>query len=233
MRLSGGRWSRSIWCSSASAPASSASRARFTFLGQLRPGGDAVLGRAAPPHPGGVPHLPDAVAREAYSHEVSSAGFGPAAASSTIRPSIPTPIRSRRGSGRRRSRRRRQVSTRAWASFFCPTRPCARRRIPRPCADGVPGQHLCGGGRRRPLGSGGPLECDFGKPGVPRSLPRESRLSPWGERSAEGRAASPPHRRWKAAERRCAPPSPNLSCGPWLSTGSYRVYTEVWVGPEV
>ena len=32
-------------------------------------------GRTAPPHPGGVPHLPDWVAREAYSHEVSSAGF--------------------------------------------------------------------------------------------------------------------------------------------------------------
>ena len=34
-------------------------------------------GRRAPPHPGGVPHLPDSVAREAYSHEVSSAGFWP------------------------------------------------------------------------------------------------------------------------------------------------------------
>jgi hypothetical protein len=34
-------------------------------------------GRTAPPHPGGVPNLPDAVAREAYSHEVSSAGFWP------------------------------------------------------------------------------------------------------------------------------------------------------------
>lgn len=34
-------------------------------------------GRAAPPHPGGVPGLPDDVAREAYSHEVSSAGFWP------------------------------------------------------------------------------------------------------------------------------------------------------------
>lgn len=32
-------------------------------------------GRTAPPHPGGVPNLPDWVAREAYSHEVSSAGF--------------------------------------------------------------------------------------------------------------------------------------------------------------
>jgi hypothetical protein len=34
-------------------------------------------GRRAPAHPGGVPNLPDAVAREAYSHEVSSAGFWP------------------------------------------------------------------------------------------------------------------------------------------------------------
>lgn len=34
-------------------------------------------GRPAPPHPGGVPHLPDAVTREAYSHEVSSCGFWP------------------------------------------------------------------------------------------------------------------------------------------------------------
>jgi hypothetical protein len=34
-------------------------------------------GRDAPLHPGGVPGLPDAVTREAYSHEVSSAGFWP------------------------------------------------------------------------------------------------------------------------------------------------------------
>jgi hypothetical protein len=34
-------------------------------------------GRPAPLHPGGVPHLSDAVTREAYSHEVSSAGFWP------------------------------------------------------------------------------------------------------------------------------------------------------------
>ncbi|HET9688733.1 MAG TPA: DUF5996 family protein [Pseudolabrys sp.] len=34
-------------------------------------------GRPAPRHPGGVPHLSDAVAQEAYSHEVSSAGFWP------------------------------------------------------------------------------------------------------------------------------------------------------------
>jgi len=34
-------------------------------------------GRTAPVHPGGIPNLPDRVTREAYSHEVSSAGFWP------------------------------------------------------------------------------------------------------------------------------------------------------------
>lgn len=34
-------------------------------------------GRRAPVHPGGVPNLADEVVREAYSHEVSSAGFWP------------------------------------------------------------------------------------------------------------------------------------------------------------
>ena len=34
-------------------------------------------GQPAPPHPGGVPHLPDAITREAYSQEVSSLGFWP------------------------------------------------------------------------------------------------------------------------------------------------------------
>lgn len=34
-------------------------------------------GREAPEHPGGFPNLPDEIAREAYSHEVSSAGFWP------------------------------------------------------------------------------------------------------------------------------------------------------------
>ena len=34
-------------------------------------------GRQAPPHPGGIPGLPDRITREAYSHEESSAGFWP------------------------------------------------------------------------------------------------------------------------------------------------------------
>lgn len=36
-------------------------------------------GRTAPPHPGGAPNMADWIMREAYSHEVSSAGFWPGA----------------------------------------------------------------------------------------------------------------------------------------------------------
>jgi len=43
-------------------------------------------GRPAPPHPGGVPHLPDEITREAYSQEVSSLGFWPGNAAT------PTPV---------------------------------------------------------------------------------------------------------------------------------------------
>lgn len=39
-------------------------------------------GQVAPPHPGGIPNLPDWIAREAYTHEVSSAGFWPGSAAS-------------------------------------------------------------------------------------------------------------------------------------------------------
>src|SRR5437867_3708764 len=47
------------------------------FWGSLDLAVTRFSGRAAPLHPGGVPGLPDAVTREAYSHEVSSAGFWP------------------------------------------------------------------------------------------------------------------------------------------------------------
>ncbi len=43
-------------------------------------------GRPAPPHPGGVPHLPDEITREAYSQEVSSLGFWP------VNAAVPTPV---------------------------------------------------------------------------------------------------------------------------------------------
>ncbi len=41
-------------------------------------------GRPAPRHPGGIPHLPDQVTREAYSQEVSSLGFWPGSAAAPI-----------------------------------------------------------------------------------------------------------------------------------------------------
>jgi hypothetical protein len=80
-------------------------RFRSRFLGKSSPihffwgAADLALtrfsGRRAPLHPGGVPNLPDAVTREAYSHEVSSAGFWPGD-ETTPRPSFyayayPTP----------------------------------------------------------------------------------------------------------------------------------------------
>jgi hypothetical protein len=60
---------------------------RGRFLGKASPvhffwgGFDLAVtrfsGRTAPPHPGGIPNVGDFVMREAYSHEVSSAGFWP------------------------------------------------------------------------------------------------------------------------------------------------------------
>lgn len=60
---------------------------RALFIGKCSPvhffwgGPDLAVtrfsGRRAPEHPGGIPNLPDRVAREAYSHEVSSLGFWP------------------------------------------------------------------------------------------------------------------------------------------------------------
>jgi hypothetical protein len=56
-------------------------------------------GRTAPLHPGGVPGLPDTVTREAYSHEVSSAGLWPGNEAFPMRRSTPMPILNRRLSG--------------------------------------------------------------------------------------------------------------------------------------
>ncbi|MEM6665345.1 MAG: DUF5996 family protein [Pseudomonadota bacterium] len=63
------------------------SRFRTGFLGKVSPvhlfwgSFDLAVtrfsGRTAPLHPGGFPALPDTVTQEAYSHEVSSAGFWP------------------------------------------------------------------------------------------------------------------------------------------------------------
>jgi hypothetical protein len=70
-------------------------RGRFTgkqspvhfFWGSFDLAGTRFSGRRAPKHPGGVPHCPDRVMIEAYSHECSSCGFWPGGGD-TLQPSF-------------------------------------------------------------------------------------------------------------------------------------------------
>ncbi len=118
-------------------------------------------GRIAPPHPGGIPNLPDRVTRDAYSHEVSSAGFWPGGA---VAPyplfysyAYPEPT----GFADARSSRRPRDTTRRCTSSSCLTttsagltipngrcsRFCSRRTWRRPTsAVGIAGRSKC---RRR------------------------------------------------------------------------------------
>jgi len=68
-------------------------------------------GRPAPTHPGGIPHLPDAVTREAYREEVSSAGFWPGGGA------IAQPFSSNAAFMSSRQTSRRSRTRRAAASF--------------------------------------------------------------------------------------------------------------------
>jgi hypothetical protein len=52
------------------------------FFGALDLAVTRFSGRPAPPHPGGIPNLPDSVTLEAYSQEVSSCGFWPGSGAS-------------------------------------------------------------------------------------------------------------------------------------------------------
>jgi hypothetical protein len=73
-------------------------RFRYGFLGKSSPSHffwgsfDLAMtrfsGRPAPTHPGGIPNLADRVTREAYSHEVWSAGFWPGTAGGFDRPAF-------------------------------------------------------------------------------------------------------------------------------------------------
>ena len=82
--------------------------------------------------PGGIPHLPNAVAREAYSHEVSSAGFWPGSGEpGWMRHSTHTPIRRRRALARRRCAQPRRTFRNSSANSFCPTTRCEPPRSPR------------------------------------------------------------------------------------------------------
>ena len=99
-------------------------------------------GRRAPLHPGGVPHLPDDVAQEAYSHEVSSAGFWPG------NDMIPYPAfysyaypEPRRFCRRGRPPGRGVLQHRS-QRIYSALRGGAPRRRPRACVDGFPDEHL-------------------------------------------------------------------------------------------
>jgi len=83
--VSGACCSLRIACSSAFARVPGKSSPVHFFWGSCDLAVTRFSGRRAPPHPGGVPNLPLAVAQEAYSHEVSSAGFWPGG------PALPEP----------------------------------------------------------------------------------------------------------------------------------------------
>ena len=81
-------------------------------------------------HPGGMPDLPDAVAREAYSHEVSSAGFwpggGPIDYPAYYSYAYPEP----EGFAAAKVRPAAAFFSTSSASSFCPTMQCASAPIP-------------------------------------------------------------------------------------------------------
>jgi hypothetical protein len=83
-------------------------------------------GRDAPPHPGGMPHVPNAVAREAYSREVQAQDFGPV---SIILPSTVMLIPHRRASNLRKLDLRPRYSTLSSENSCCPTTRFAPARI--------------------------------------------------------------------------------------------------------
>lgn len=92
-------------------------------------------GRSAPVHPGGLPHLPDWITREAYSHEVSSCGFWAGGGPVPYPRSTPTPTRSRRASRPRPScRKRRSTAPTSASSSFRTTRSGPRPGRTRRCS---------------------------------------------------------------------------------------------------
>ena len=111
-------------------------------------------GRTAPPHPGGIPNLPDAVTREAYSHEVSSAGFWPGGGAvdypAFYSYAYPTPAGLRRHAGAAAGRLLPRPARRV--------HPAVRRRPQRRGtgrdAAGFPADHVRGCGQCRELGPG-------------------------------------------------------------------------------
>ena len=88
-------------------------------------------GRTAPRHPGGIPALPDDVTREAYSHEVSSAGFWPGGGGVDFPAFYSYAYPAPPASPKQPWNPKPPDSTRASASSCCPTTQCVGRAIPR------------------------------------------------------------------------------------------------------
>ena len=88
-------------------------------------------GRTAPKHPGGAPHCGPHVMWEAYSHEVSSAGYWPGPDGEGVFYSYAYPEPP--GIGMRPCRRRRHRSTKDSANSRCRTPRCERLTTPTPC----------------------------------------------------------------------------------------------------
>ena len=91
-------------------------------------------GRRAPRHPGGVAHLPDAVAREAYSHEESSAGFWPGGGAVDYPAFYSYAYPEPAGFRTSKCGRMRPSSARRSANSSCPMMPCERADPDKRCS---------------------------------------------------------------------------------------------------
>ena len=193
---SGARWSRPTGCSKPFGRALSASAARFTSSGAastLRLRASPAVKR--PPHRGGVPNLPDWVAREAYSHEVSSCGFWPGGEAMPYPVfyayAYPEPGRLQVGVG---APGRRAVQLRP-RRVRPPLRRGSAGSLARYDVAGVPAEHLRGGRRSRQVGSAG-VRTGASGPQLNTTLPSRSsafdRCRP-GRASATGRSYYPFH----------------------------------------
>ena len=102
-------------------------------------------GRPAPPHPGGAPNCGPQVMHEAYSHEVSSAGYWPGPDGEGVFYSYAYP--NPHGFARCRSTCRAPATTMQLGEFILPYEVVRAAPRPRRALAGVPPGHLRGGGR--------------------------------------------------------------------------------------
>ena len=126
-------------------------------------------GRAAPPHPGGVPALPDAVTREAYSHEVSSAGFWPGSDAFPRAAFYSYAYPEPRGLSRRARRRRARAFDATLGEFILPYDAVRAAPRPRRVAARLPATTYAAAADRGGWDRAA-LECALGEPGKVRPV---------------------------------------------------------------